>query len=301
MYSDFDHRYRPRPLRWRIALVSFCQFILGVTITNALVSIGDVAVLRAAPNMPDSWVIYATPWLTLKPVLPRIVKAHDFTTELLIATGGLLLLALIASYLWPARQSIASRLWSVTLGETLAAFGGAIFVFRGNTTDPIPPMFYAAPLIAAIICMAGEWSTNTLLGGYYDLESPLQRMGMWALRVLPGLAVIAAASYGIHYESGVLVAGALAAVTLLANLMKKPGRALETMRVIEMREAAAAMPFITALVLAGVFFAFGYRPPNGFVYAGGHITRQPLATAVKAVEPPPPPKPVIDIHWSRRH
>jgi len=65
MYADFDHRYRPRPLRWSIALVSFCQFILGVTITNALVSIGDVAVLRAAPNMPDSWVIYATPWLTL--------------------------------------------------------------------------------------------------------------------------------------------------------------------------------------------------------------------------------------------
>ena len=42
MYADFDHRYRPRPLRWRIALVSFCHFILGVTITNALVSIGDV-------------------------------------------------------------------------------------------------------------------------------------------------------------------------------------------------------------------------------------------------------------------
>src|SRR5436305_13697270 len=139
MYADFDHRYRPRPLRWRIALVSFCHFILGVTITNALVSIGDVAVLRAAPNMPDSWVIYATPWLTLKPVLPRIVKAHDFTTELLIATGGLLLLALIASYLWPARQSTASRLCAVTLGAPRAAFARASFALRANTPDPVAP------------------------------------------------------------------------------------------------------------------------------------------------------------------
>jgi hypothetical protein len=298
MYADFDYRYRPRPLRWRIALVSFCHFILGVTITNGLVSLGDIAVLRAAPKMPDAWVVYITPWLTLKQVLPHIVKAYDFTTELMIWTGGFLVLAIIAVYLWPARQSIASRLWSVTFGQTLAAFGGAIFVFRGTPNDPIPPLFYAAPVIAALICMAGEWSTNTLLGAYYDLESPLQRMGMWAIRVLPALAAIAVVSYGIQYLFGVIAAGALAIVTLLANLMKKPGRSLETMRQIEMREAAAAMPLITVLVLAGVVFAFGYRPPRGFVIAGGQVKREPLAGAVKAIEPP---KPVIDIHWSRRH
>jgi len=296
MYADFDRRFRPRPQRWRIALVSFCCLILGATITNAIVSLGDIAILRAAPKMPDTWVIYATPWLTLRPVLPHIVKAYDFTTELLIWNGGLLLLALVAVYLWPARQSIASRLWSVTFGQTLAAFGGAVFVFRGGG-DPVPPMFYAAPVIAAVICMAGEWSTNTLLSGYYDLESPLKRIAMWALRLLPGLAAIAAASYGIHYDFGVYAAGALAGVTLLANLMKRPGRSLETMKEIEMREAAAALPFITAIVLAGVFFAFGYRPPRGYVIAGGQITSQPLAGAVKTIEPP---KPVIDIHWSRR-
>src|SRR6267378_3873600 len=119
MYSDFDYRYRPRPLRWRIALVSICHFILGVTITNGLVSLGDIAILRTVPKMPDAWVVYITPWLTLKPLLPHIVKAGDFTTELMIWTGGFLVLALIAVYLWPARQSIASRLWSVTFGQTL--------------------------------------------------------------------------------------------------------------------------------------------------------------------------------------
>ena len=295
MYANYDGRYRARPLRWRIALVSLCHFLLGATITNAIVSLGDIAILRSAPKMPDTWIVYATPWLTLKPLLPHVVKPGDFINELLIWNGGLLLLALIAVYLWPARQSIASRLWSVTFGQTLAAFGAAIFVFRGS--DAVAPMFYAAPVIAALICMVGEWSTNTLLSGYYDLESPLQRLGMWALRVLPGLAAIAAASYGIHYDAGVLAAGAFAGVTLLANLMKKPGRSLETMREIEMREAAAALPVVTALVLAGVFFAFGYQPPRGVVIAGGHVTRQPLAGAVKTVEPP---KPVIDIHWSRR-
>src|SRR4051812_5897257 len=259
MYANYDSRYRARPLRWRIALVSLCHILVGVTITNALVSIADVAILRTTPRMPDAWVLYATPWLTLKPVLPHITKEGNFQSELLIATGVLLLLALVAVYLWPARQSIASRLWAVTFGQTLAAFGAAIFVFRANS-DPIAPMFYAAPAIAALICMAGEWSTNTLLSGYYDLESPMQRMGMWAIRLLPGVALIAVASYGINYMFGVIAAAGLAGVTLLANLMKKPARALETMREIEMREAAAAMPVITALLLAGMFFVFGYVP-----------------------------------------
>src|SRR2546423_607402 len=98
-------------------------------------------------------------------------------------------------------------------------------------------------------------------------------MGMWALRLLPGLALIAVASYGINYTFGMIAAAGLAGVTLLANLMKKPGRALETMREIEMREAAAAMPLITALLLAGVFFVFGYVPPRGVVVARGRVTR----------------------------
>src|SRR5436305_1517507 len=236
MYANYDGRYRARPLRWRIALVSLCHILLGVTITNALVSIADVAILRTTPRMPDAWVLYATPWLTLKPVLPHITKEGNFQSELLIATGALLLLALVAVYLWPARQSISSRLWAVTFGQSLATFGAAIFVFRGGWGEAlIPPMYYAAPVIAVLICMAGEWSTNTLLSGYYDLESPLQRMGMWALRLLPGLALIAVASYGINYTFGMIAAAGLAGVTLLANLMKKPGRALETMREIEMR------------------------------------------------------------------
>ena len=74
MYANFDSRYRPRPLRWRIALVSLCHFLLGATITNAIVSLGDIVILRAAPKMPDTWIIYATPWLTLKSLLPRVVK-----------------------------------------------------------------------------------------------------------------------------------------------------------------------------------------------------------------------------------
>jgi len=294
MYANFDGRYRARPLRWRIALVSLCHVILGVTITNGLVSLADIAIARTVPRMPDAWVIYATPWLTLKPALPHVVKAGNFLNEFLIATGGLLLLALVAVYLWPARRSIASRLWAVTFGQMLAAFGAAIFVFRANI-DSIPQMFYAAPVIAALICMAGEWSTNTLLSGYYDLESPLQRVAMWATRLLPGLALIAIASYGINYMSGVMAAAGLACVTLLANLMKKPSRMLETMREIEMREATAAMPVITVLLLVGVFALFGYVPPRGVVIASGRVTRQPLAGAAKEIEPP---KPVIDIHWS---
>src|SRR3954451_11108069 len=127
MYASYDSRYRTKPQRWRIALVSLCHILLGVTITNAIVSIGDIAILRSAPNMPDAWGIYATPWLTLKPVLPHIVKARDFTNELLIWTGGLLPLALFGVDLLPARRSSASRLWAVTLGQTLATFCGAVF------------------------------------------------------------------------------------------------------------------------------------------------------------------------------
>jgi len=295
MYANFDARYRPKPQRWRIALVSLCHFLLGVTITNAIVSVADVAVLRAAPGMPDRWIFFATPWLSLKPMLPRIVKAYDFRTPFFVATGGLLIAALVAAYLWPARQSIASRLWAVTLGQTLAAFGAAIFPFRGWET--IDPLLYAAPVLAAVICMMGEWNATVLLGGYYDLNSPLQRIGMWMLRVVPGLALIGAASYGVRYMWGVYAAGGLAVVTLFANLIRRPARSLETMREVEMKEAAAALPFVTAVLIGAAAFFFGYSRPYGVVYSGGKLTHEPLAGAVKTIEPP---KPVIDIHWSRR-
>ncbi|GEM_PF-2068691 len=295
MYANFDARYRPKPSRWRIALVSLCQFLFGVTLTNAIVSVADIAVMRAAPGMPDVWILYAAPWMTLKQNLPRIVKAYDFRAAFFIATGGLLIVSLVAAYLWPARQSIASRLWAVTLGQTLAAFGAALFPFRG--WESIDPLLYAAPVLAAIICTAGEWNAITLLGGYHDLNSPLQRVAMWFLRVAPGLALIGGASYGIRYMWGVYAAAGLAIVTLFANLIRKPSRLLETMRDVEMKEAAAALPFATAILIGGIAFVFGYARPFGIVYAGGHVTREPLAGAVKTIEPP---KPVIDIHWSRR-
>ncbi len=295
MYANFDARYRPKPQRWRIALVSLCHLLLGAAITNAIVSIADIAVLRAAPGMPDSWILYATPWLTLKPMLPRIVKAYDYRTPFLVATGGLLIGALVVAYLWPARQSIASRLWAVTLGQTLAAFGAAIFPFRG--WEGVDPWLYAAPVVAAVICIVGEWNATTLLGGYYDLNSPLQRIGMWLLRLVPGLALIAGASLGVGYMWGACAAAGLAVITLFANLVRRPARSLETMREVEMKEAAAALPFVTAIAIGAAVFVFGYTKPYGVVYAGGRFTHQPLAGAVKTIEPP---KPVIDIHWSRR-
>jgi len=60
MYADFRLPYRPRPLRWRIALVSICTSS-SLTITNGLVSLGDIAILRTVPKMPDAWVVYITP------------------------------------------------------------------------------------------------------------------------------------------------------------------------------------------------------------------------------------------------
>jgi hypothetical protein len=270
----FEATYRPRPALWRIALVSASYLILGATIANGLVSTADALLV---PNKyAHPYAVYVAPWSTL-PVPPHELNA------------ALLAVALVAVWLWPGRQTIAGRLWPVAVGPTLAAFGGAHV--------PMKEWLVLAPIGAAIIVMVGEFHAITLLGGYYDLQSPARRFVMWAIRILPGAALLAAAAYGTGYTFGWIAAAGLAGATLFANLVRRPGRLLETMKDVTMREAAAAMPFVTAVIVAAIAFTFGYRPPRALLIGASGVQRVDAAAAVKSIEQP---KPVIDIHWSRR-
>jgi hypothetical protein len=273
-YGSFDASWRPRPALWRLALVSFCFLILGATIANGIVSIADAALIPNKYEHP--YAIYVAPWSTL-PVPPQGLNA------------ALLAVALVLVWLWPSRATVASRLWPIALGQTLAAFGGA--------NVPLKDWWIAAPAVAALLCMLGEWHANNLLGGHLDLDTPLRRTGVWAVRILPGAAAIGAASYVAHYAFGWMAAAGLALATLFANLVRKPGRLLETMREVQLREAAAAMPFATAVIVIAIVLTFGYTPPRALLLSAKGVQRSDTGAAVKQLEQP---KPVIDIHWSRR-
>jgi hypothetical protein len=293
MYEDFDQfeQHRPRPARWRIALVSFCYLILGATIANALLSVAEVALLSKATDVKARWIIHATPWMSLKPYVRTTMRLHVMPIPMLIASAVFLAFALIVIWLWPVRSSIGSRLLAIAMAQCLAAFGGAMVP---ELADPIT---YAAPAVAALICMLGEWSANTLLGSYWNLETPGRRLAMWSVRILPSSVAIAAAAWTLHNEPGVYAAALLAGSTLFANLARRPSRSLETMKDVQMREAAAAWPVATLALLVGVVLVFGFRPPRAFVLDDGKVEHVDLGAAAKRLAPS---EPVIEIHWSRK-
>lgn len=304
----FGQEYRPRPAAWRIAVVSLCQLVFSVTLANAALSAIDMYVFQRA-YVHDLWLVYATPWSTLAAEAPfhslgglGLEAQLAGRSVLLPATAGMLAFALLMIYFWPAKQSVAMRLFSVHLAEAFAAFGAAGFVLRAFDGDLAGIAILAA---AGVVCIAGEWAVNNLLANVVPMRNPAQRAGFWLLRLLPAMLAIGAAADLARYETGLLCAGGLLLVTLFANVARRPAASYVEVVEPEMREAAAAWPFVAVAFTALCVWAFGFAPANRLPRALDAKNAKfvvPAAALQAAYKPPQleTPKPKIDIHWSRR-
>ncbi|HEV7920662.1 MAG TPA: hypothetical protein VGR02_07715 [Thermoanaerobaculia bacterium] len=288
----FGREYRPRPAAWRIALVSFCQLVVSVTLANAIVSAIDMYVFQRA-WVKDLWLVYAVPWSTLAAVArPRQLGAVGLEAQLaghhlmLPATAAFLAFALLVIYFWPTKQTVATRLFSVHLAEAFAAFGAGAIVVRAFDGE-LPSIAILAA--AAVVCIAGEWAVNNLLANVVPMRNPAQRAGFWFLRIVPATLAIGASSELARYEAGALCAAGLLVVTLFANVARRPAASYEQVLEPELREAAAAWPFVLVALLMVCTWAFGFapikRPARAFDALGTRLV-EPSA-AVKAAYKPP--------------
>jgi hypothetical protein len=301
----FGREWRPRPAAWRIALVSFCQLAVCVALANAIVSALDMYVFQRA-YVKDLWLLYATPWSTLGAIArPSELGAVGMEAQLagrhlmLPATAAFLAFALLVIYLWPTKQTVATRLFSVHLAEAFAAFGAGAIVLRAFDGE-LPSIAILAA--AAVVCIAGEWAVNNLLANVVPMRNPAQRAGFWLLRIVPAMAAIGAASELAHYEAGALCAAGVLVITLFANVARRPAASYEQVLEPELREAAAAWPFVLVALLMVSFWAFGFapihRPPRAFDVQHARFVA-PVAALKAAYKPPVLETPKIDIRWSK--
>lgn len=315
IYAEFDDEFRPRPALWRFAVVGVCQLILAVWLVQAAMSAADMAILRKA-RVEKLWIVDAVPWQALKGDLaqPDRGDVSDFAVRADreyaawndIAAGAFVVLALLVLFFVPGSLSLANRLFTITFAQVCALFGGAFGLRRCLSAvchGPQLILLAAIGLAAAIVVMIGEWKVSAMLAGIFTMN-PGRRLAIWASRVLPGCAVIAAACWYVHNEVELQCAVVLAALTLVANLIRKPTPSGERVDSVEMVEASAALPAVVGVLLAAAVWTFGVGV-RAVVVSEGSVRRvawSEVRAQLSAIrdETAAPARPKIDIHWSRR-
>ena len=297
VYGGFDDRFRPRPSAARLALLSVCQFVIAVWVANALVSTADMAVWRAA-KVERAWIVYLPPWTTMKAeaarrIVPLAQREYQRFTPFI--TGGFALVGLLLLFIWPGRQTLGSRLFSVRLAQCIALFGSG-FALRRNA-DLSPPVL-AAIAVAACIVIAGEWQTNNVLAQMIDLRRAVFRLGQWLVRVVPGAIAVGAAAYFANERIVLYIALIFAVLTLLANAVRAPVARYERVEHVDMAVAMAISFLIATVIVAGCGFAFGLAPIRAprVVLVTPHAARiEPWDRFAREI---PGMFPAFDIHWT---
>jgi len=297
VYGGFDDRFRQRPPMGRLALVTFCQFVIAVWLANALVSTADMAVWRTA-KIERAWIVYLPPWTTLKSeasrrIVPVAQREYERFTP--YVTGGFALAGLLLLFFWPGRQSLAGRLFSVRLAQCIAIFGAG-FALR-HKADLSPPVLGAIAVAAGVV-IAGEWQTNNFLAQTIDLRRATTRLGQWLLRAVPGSLAIGAAAYLANERIVLYMAFVFAVLMFIANLIRGPVARYERLDKITLGTATVASLLIAAAIVVGSEWLFGFAPlraPHVVVvtpHAAHMETWDRLANEIPGMFP------AFDIHWT---
>ncbi|HET7712507.1 MAG TPA: hypothetical protein VFL80_11305 [Thermoanaerobaculia bacterium] len=318
LYGDFDDQYRPRPAWWRFATVGFCQTLFSIWLATALVSVVDSYVFHMA-DVKDYFALYVPPWQTLKgefggSVLLRSAGSdlplryeQEFAKASLPAAAVLAGLGVVVAFFWPTRQTLARRLFVLTLGPALTLFGAALLLNRGSVSGVSRSSFipYAALGVAALVTIAAETRAIQLLSNFYAMREPSRRVGYWFLRYVPAFAAVGGSAYFARsYETCIYSAGFLL-VTLFMNLVHTPRDHFEQVEAIELREAAAALLFLAVILAGGAVWLFRFQPPRRAIALADDRAKIVLLSDVPREllahwKPPAPPPPKIDIRWSKR-
>jgi len=235
IYGESNDEFRPRPAWWRLAIVSAAQFIIAIAITNALTSLID-GVLLINAGVTKALIVHLGTWRSLAP-LPGFDAAHAVIAVLLLIAGEIVLDFL------PAPRTLAMRHFAIVMAESLAVFGA----IRIAIAQPAVAGIVIA--LAAMLCLArAEMAAVRLFNNVIDMTRPSRRFRLWLSRfALWSAAAVLPLSPSVELAT-------LALVTLLVNLALRPGERWEETTHPELIEAAAALPLVAAMLVAGLLW-----------------------------------------------
>jgi hypothetical protein len=310
IYGEFDSQFRKKPALWRMLVISLSAAIVSSILVSVYVSLAIAAAGRSHNPEGAAWIFHAPPVM-----LPGFLfESASATLRLfpLAVSGGALLVGTILSFFWPAKSTLATQIVLGVQAVGFLTFGAigpatAALHWRMDRIRSWRDVVIEGTiiLIALLLLIAAERKTVGMLANLVSVHSPSRRFGLWLVRQAVPFGLLAGVAFAAGSVATALAVAAMLVVTLLENLARTPASRFQQLRDIEMREAAASLPILASLLLAGSLWLFGmapFRPDRAVIYQrGGTPEFGTLEEARRAgsLERPLPRESVIRIRWSR--
>lgn len=311
IYGEFDSQFRKKPALWRMLVISLSAAIVSSILVSVYVGVAIAAVGRSHNPDGAAWILYSPPVM-----LPGFLfESASATLRLfpIAVSSAALLIGAILSFFWPAKSTLATQMFLgiqavgfLTFGAIAPAAAALLMRMQRIRSWRDVVIEGAIILIALVLLVAAERKTVGMLANLVSVHSPSRRFGLWLVRQAVPFGLLAGLAFAAGGLATALAVAAMLVVTLLENLARTPASRFQQLRDIEMREAAASLPILAALLLAGSIWLFGLaplRPDRAVIYQhGGTPELGSLEEARQAgsLERPLPRESVIRIRWSKR-
>jgi hypothetical protein len=310
IYGEFDSQFRKKPALWRMLLISLSAAVVSSILVSAYIGIAIAAAGRSHNPEGAAWVFYAPPVM----LSGFLFESASATLRLfpIAVSGGALLIGTILSFFWPGKSTLATQIFLGVQAVGFLALGAiapaaAALLMRMERIRSWRDVLIEGTiiLIALVLLVATERKTVGMLANLVPVHSPSRRFGLWLVRQAVPFGFLAAVALAAGGVATALAVAAMLAVTLLENLARTPASRFQQLRDVEMREAAASLPILAALLAAGSVWLFGlapFRPDRAVIYQrGGSPELGSLEEARQAgsLERPLPRESVIKIRWSK--
>ncbi|MGA7614015.1 MAG: hypothetical protein WBX15_02435 [Thermoanaerobaculia bacterium] len=268
LYGENRVRFRRGPSSFRLFVVSAASHLLGFELASLFVAGVIRLIAPGYASFPPS--IYA-PFLDDPLRAPWAAQLPSSAPTALVTSLASLVFAFIVVWLWPLRQSLAGRFFSLALGLDLVIVGALANAFQPPVFSLGGRNFLISPLAWAVLTGAiAVWEilllerrTIEILAGLYEMDLPSERLIRWMLRIPLAFGIGAAGGWLTGYHAATFAFAVAAVVTLLENASRVPRLRFEQFAGSELREAAAVLPLLAVALVAAAIFAFGLPAVEG--------------------------------------
>jgi hypothetical protein len=254
-YGEFDRSHVVRPSGLALVAVSTALIIIGVIVGGALLSLTHLftSEISLSGGRPLFVPFAQSPLLPPSPMASAAAVAYPPTIVIALVA--------IVLFFWPDGRSLASRLAVPLLstGMAVSVLGLALESSDGwlEADLSLGAIWRPASFVVAIVLLLqAERRSNQILGNFVSVDTPLQRIRTWALRLSLPLGMVAAIAYFSEYDPLAWAALVTLAMTLFFAVAIRHPEQFEATTRPEMREAAAVLSILAVVFVAGSLWAF---------------------------------------------
>jgi hypothetical protein len=295
-------------------LFSTCILLIMIEVAALIGSLTWVASVSGW-NAGNPFPIYAP--YAQRFQLPNLVPAIDTTREA-ITPFVLIVLSTIVLYFWPTNQTLGRRITTQMTALAFAVIAMSLAMDDSPMqwlTGDLREFWKPVTIIGGVfLIFQAESQAITLLNNVYRLETPAERLVVWAMRLPIPLILIGAHALYSRYAPLAIACAVALVITFVTQLGRRPASNYEKLTDVFLREGSAMATVGAILVIALASVLFGCRlagiRPKAIVVSGKGVSFVSPSTFLPPSPQAAPDKtkpgakgevkeePVIDIKWS---